>query len=437
MNYEVNPMVQNELREKIKEKANAAVKRGDVKTLMHNKQKYVFPRVKLRKDWLYYNLQNDRTLTKAREFCEENDKGLDYFAEENFFNIQQQKDYHKIISGFVPASMAKILKATNDQRDPLYVTYEGIMANGNTRLSCFRENGYFEEIDCLIFPEDFSSDWNFIRQFVDKQDNAQDFSTDYPWYARAERIEKNIEEMNLDEPDYKTIADNMQYKDAKEARLHHDMLELARRFIENEQYSDYERLSDLEKLGVGEGAGIQVFTTLATVRRTNKKVDIAIKEKLTAMSFRVIATGETSPFASRHLAVSNIWSKNNILDELRKLEEKDGSKALNVLGGEKVSDDKKSLSSYDSKPFDGKDEKEIEKITDEFLNKTAAIKEATTASTMRAAYKKGLNGFISKWKSLNEHSLKADTDLAGIDQIIDELDELIKETKSKIKTLKK
>ena len=33
MNYEVNPMVQNELREKIKEKADAAVKRGDVKTL--------------------------------------------------------------------------------------------------------------------------------------------------------------------------------------------------------------------------------------------------------------------------------------------------------------------------------------------------------------------------------------------------------------------
>ena len=437
MNYEVNPMVQNELREKIKEKADAAVKRGDVKTLMHNKQKYVFPRVKLRKDWLYYNLQNDRTLTKAREFCEENDKGLDYFAEENFFNIQQQKDYHKIISDFVPASMVKILKATNDQRDPLYVTYEGIMANGNTRLSCFRENGFFEEIDCLIFPEDFSSDWNFIRQFVDKQDNAEDFSTDYPWYARAERIEKNIEEMDLDEPDYKTIANNMQYKDAKEARLHHDMLELARRFIENDQYPDYEKLSDLEKLGVGEGAGIQVFTTLATVRRTNKKVDIAIKEKLTAMSFRVIATGETSPFPSRHLAVSNIWSKNNILDELRKLEEKDGSKALNVLGGEKVSGNKKSSSSYESNPFDGKDEKEIEKITDEFLNKTAAIKEATTASTMRAAYKKGLSGFISKWKSLNEHSLKPDTDLAGIDQIVDELDELIKETKSKIKTLKK
>ena len=93
MNYEVKPMVQNELRKKIKEKADDAVKRGDVKILMHKKQKYVFPRVKLRKDWLYYNLQNDRTLTKAREFCEENNKEIDYFAEENFFNIQQQKDY--------------------------------------------------------------------------------------------------------------------------------------------------------------------------------------------------------------------------------------------------------------------------------------------------------------------------------------------------------
>ena len=58
--------------------------------------------------------------------------------------------------------------------------------------------------------------------------------------------EKNIEEMDVDEPDYKTIANNMQYKDAKEARLHHDMLELARRFIENDQYPDYEKLSDLK-----------------------------------------------------------------------------------------------------------------------------------------------------------------------------------------------
>lgn len=437
MNYEVKPMVQNELRKKIKEKADDAVKRGDVKILMHKKQKYVFPRVKLRKDWLYYNLQNDRTLTKAREFCEENNKEIDYFAEENFFNIQQQKDYHKIISSFVSASMVKILKATNDQRDPLYVTHEGIMANGNTRLSCFRENDLFEEIDCLLFPEDFSSDWNFIRQFVDRLDNAEDFKSRYPWYSRAERIQKYIDTMDLDDPDYETIADLMQFRDAKEARLYHDMLELGKRFVESGDFPEYKKLSDLEKIGVDKGAGIQVFTTLAAAKRTNKKVDIAIKEKLTAMSFRVIATGETSPFPSRHLAVSNIWSKNNILDELRKLEAEDGPKALNVLGGEKVSNNKKSSSSYDSNPFDGKDEKEIEKITDEFLNKTAAIKEATTASTMRAAYKKGLSGFISKWKSLNEHSLKPDTDLAGIDQIIDELDELIEETKSKIKTLKK
>ena len=437
MNYEVNPMVQNELREKIKEKADAAVKRGDVKTLMHNKQKYVFPRVKLRKDWLYYNLQNDRTLTKAREFCEENDKGLDYFFDkENFFEVPQQRDYHKIISSFVPTSMVKILKATNDQRDPLYVTHEGIMANGNTRLSCFRENGFFEEIDCLVFPEDFS-DWSFIRQFVDKQDNAEDFSTDYPWYARAERIELNIKEMDLDEPDYKTIAENMQYKDAKEARLHHDMLELARRFIKDKKYPEYKKLSDLEKLGVGEGAGIQVFTTLATVRRTNKAVDPAIRERLTEMCFRAIATGKTYSFPSRHLAVSNAWLKNNILDEDAILKKTNKSKSVNVLGGEKLPDDKKSSGGYVSNPFDGKDEEEIEKIAEEFFNKTAAIKESTTASTMRAAYKKGLSGIISKWKSLNEHSLKPDTDLAGIDQIVDELDELIKETKSKIKTLKK
>ena len=45
------------------------------------------------------------------------------------------------------------------------------------------------------------------------------------------------------------------------------MLKLARKFIDR-GYKKFKKLSDLEDIGVGEGAGIQVFTTLATVKRT-------------------------------------------------------------------------------------------------------------------------------------------------------------------------
>ena len=76
-------------------------------------------------------------------------------------------------------------------------------------------------MECLVFPNDKSGDWDFIRQFVDLQDNSEDFSSDYPWYARAERIQKNIEHqidiLGLSEPDYDDIAERMQYSGKKDA----------------------------------------------------------------------------------------------------------------------------------------------------------------------------------------------------------------------------
>ena len=127
-------------------------------------------------------------------------------------------------------------------------------------------------MECLVFPDDKSGDWDFIRQFVDLQDNAEDFSSDYPWYARAERIEKNIQSMTLSEPDYQEIAERMQYSGKKDAELNHDMLKLANQFKDS-GYDKYNKLSDLDQLG--SDSGLQVFTTLAKLRKSNKNlVDI-------------------------------------------------------------------------------------------------------------------------------------------------------------------
>ena len=63
---------------------------------------------------------------------------------------------------------------TKDQRFPVFITSEGILASGNTRLSCWREMDMFDEIDCRVFPEEYSADWDLIREIVDEQDNATD-----------------------------------------------------------------------------------------------------------------------------------------------------------------------------------------------------------------------------------------------------------------------
>jgi hypothetical protein len=428
MSYIVKPKVPNELKKSIQQKVADAKSSGQVKNLMHDKTIYHFPRIIIKRDDLYYNLANDRTLTKTREFVKEQLVDDDFFAQENFFDLQAQREYHKIISTFIPPVMPKVLRKTNDQRDPLFITENGIMANGNTRLSCFRNEDMFSEVECYVFPSDYSDDWEFIRQFVDLQDNAEDFSSTYPWYARAERIQMNIDAMNLSEPNYIAIHKKMQYRDAKEAELHHSMLKLANEFVNLGRYPKYSKLSDLDSLG--SDAGLQVFFTLASTMRSNNKVDYDIKEKTKKVSFEIIGTGNQGNFASQHLAVSNIWSKNSMLEEARALN-KSQSATPNLMGGQDINENKSS-DSYKSDIFEGKNIDDSAEILTKHLDKVELIKEIATSSSMRDSYLKGLRQQLSKLNNLNVHSLKPDSNLENIDEVFKDFEELLQSAKDKI-----
>lgn len=428
MSYIVKPKVPNELKKSIQQKVADAKSSGQVKNLMHDKTIYHFPRIIIKRDDLYYNLANDRTLTKTREFIKEAPVDDDFFAQENFFDLEAQREYHKIISTFIPPVMPKVLKKTNDQRDPLFITENGIMANGNTRLSCFRNEDMFSEVECYVFPSDYSDDWEFIRQFVDLQDNAEDFSSNYPWYARAERIQMNIDAMNLSEPNYIAIHKKMQYKDAKEAELHHSMLKLANQLVDSGRYPKFSKLSDLDKLG--SDSGLQVFITLASTMRSKKNVDIAIKEKAKKVSFEIIGTGNQGDFASQHLAVSNVWSNPTIQEETRALN-KSQNTTPNLLGGQDIHVNESS-DSYISDIFEGKNIDESAKTLSKYLDKVELIKEIATSSSMRDSYEKGLRQLQSKLNNLNVHSLQPDSNLENIDEIFKDFEELLQSAKDKI-----
>lgn len=138
MSYQVNPKNQNELKRKIQEKVKEAKDNNQTRTIKHNRQDYELTRIRIDRDWLYYNIQNDRTLTDIEEFIGSNGLSEDYFNEENSFNHEQQTNYHSIISSYVKTQMVKTFQRTLDQRDEIYITHEGLVANGNTRLACFR-----------------------------------------------------------------------------------------------------------------------------------------------------------------------------------------------------------------------------------------------------------------------------------------------------------
>jgi hypothetical protein len=426
MGYTVSPRVPSELKKNIQEKVEQAKRDKQIKNLKHKGESYEFYRVMLDRDWLYYNLDNDRTLTKTREFIELNDLNSDYFSKENFFNHNAQKDYHSIIEKFIPNEMVKILKETNDQRDPLYVTENGVIANGNTRLSCFRNIDIFKQVECLVFKDDYANDWGFIRQFVDLQDNAIDFSSDYLWYARAERLEKNINE--LGKSDYKAIAKDMQYKDAKDAEVNHMALKQARAFIDCGLYPKYQKLSDLDKLSTS-GSGFQAFNTLAkAVMKYDQDIDFQVTEKLKNLSFSTLGTENNAGFPSAHKAIEHIWSKANILREQKKID----SPTPNILGGQKSNNS----SDYNSKLYGGMSFDEIADSHVENMKEVILVKETSTNESMRNSYQNGIRSVLSKWRDLNNLSLNSDSNLDSIEDILDDLDNMLANTKKSVKSLK-
>ena len=307
------------------------------------------------------------------------------------------------------------------------------MANGNTRLCSFRENGLFRDIECLVFPNDKSGDWDFIRQFVDLQDNATDFSSDYPWYARAERIEKNIERMNLSEPDYQEISDRMQYSGMKDAQLNHDMLKLAKQFKES-GFDSFKKLSDLDQLG--SDSGLQVFTTLARLRLSNKKLITDVKDKLTNISFDLISMKgkKLGKFKSLHLAVSNIWSKPCIAQEQRSWDAQ--SSSPNLLGGERIDLDNDPSVTYNSDPLQNKNKEERDEFISTYLDQAFIIKERSTMASMQESYKKGLKEILSKWNNLNSLSLDPDTNTQGLDEIFDDIENILNDSRLRVDRLR-
>ena len=430
--YKCKPKPQNEIENIIADACSKARSNDQIKTLMHNGASYQFERIKMNRDDLYYNLENDRTLTSTEEFIAE--KGLDstYFERENCTLIEAQQDYHSIISEFIPKQMTRILKDTKDQRDPVYITRQGIMANGNTRLACFRNLGLdcYETIDCLVFPEELTDNWDFIRRFVDLADNAEDFSSSYPWHARAKRIEKNIQEMGLNEPDFKTIASRMQYKDAKEAETHHHMLSLANEFISNPRYTQFNKLSDLVQLG--DEHGLQVFNTLGLNHQKN--IDQKVKTKLKIISFETIHNSELGSFDSRHRALQALWAKNNVQAEIQKLQTT-SSPPVNILGGQQPTGTG-APSSYVTDPFKGKSEAEITAEQKKTLEEAAIRKEAAAAKNKQDIFKLGLNSVQSKLKTLTNLSLDDSSNLDGVESILSEISDQLEETSAKIQSIK-
>jgi hypothetical protein len=153
-------------------------------------------------DLLVYRMENFRTFTDQRDYIAAERKVVDYFAKgqesEEVQQAQHQLLYRLALKGkadsVVPVS--DVLE-NEGQRQPLLITADGVVVNGNRRLAALRELyaqgskfSHFSHIDVLVLPPDATPE-----EIVDIEANLQavpETKLDYDWIGEAQLISRLV-----------------------------------------------------------------------------------------------------------------------------------------------------------------------------------------------------------------------------------------------------
>jgi hypothetical protein len=148
-----------------------------------------------------YNLKNTRTVSAQQQFLAENsnfDKGL--FNDSQ--SIKAQKQQHIILKTLDSKSTEKNLEhnlKTQGQTDPLILDSNGVVWNGNRRLSKMRELNYFssklegkfDDIKVVILPP---CDETALCTLEAGLDIIKTGKEDFSWHSKSLRIRNMVQD---------------------------------------------------------------------------------------------------------------------------------------------------------------------------------------------------------------------------------------------------
>lgn len=277
-----------------------------------------FVKISIDKDMLRYYTENNRTVADCRHFVEKENPELpsSYFDIDNSDNAEVQKNYHEII--YKQADVDTIVDAyrtQKEQRDPIYITAKGVVANGNTRLSVIREKmDEWSYVDCYVYEERYSNDWTTIEAHTSQRDNIKDFRQPDPWYSKSDTYNK-YKKRGLNDDLIARLMNYWKNNKIDVIGMKDDVNKciLAQEFLDHDLSDEYAIFEDLKKMGTDSGG--QVFSTLHSRLNNwqNKIKDPRLFLKLKQSAFHMLSYPKMQiKGISAHTAVSRIFSADNI-----------------------------------------------------------------------------------------------------------------------------
>ena len=329
--YKIQEIHSDDLKKEIKALVEASNDTVTERNLEFNKS-ITFTKIKLNKHKLFYYLRNNRTKKDCKDYIrklQDSGKSIssDFFSEENMDLTAAQQAYHGIIYRHADVeTIENTYKQQEEQKYPIYITSNGVIANGNTRVSVLRERLEWIDVECLVYPEDLSENWELIEVHTSEKDNVPYFQQEDAWYGKQETYidlksrgyddEKVARRMNnfktgdRDKPDVASLLDDV------------ERCNLVQEFLDFDPNDKFTYVSDLEKLSErGGGDGKQAFTTLQTKLKAlhrNHDYPFQVIERVKDIVFNMMAGDDksrTNAGLSDHKFIQTVCSKQYV-DEL-------------------------------------------------------------------------------------------------------------------------
>lgn len=235
-----------------------------------------------------YRLANGRTLAAQQEFLAEHPElGQDFFHRDAEL-ADAQEAQHGILTQMLKSSSTKtdLLRffSEHQQEQPLILSRDGFVVNGNRRLCAFRNlyygdksrYGHFAHLDAVILPACDERDIDELEASLQIQ---PDIKQDYTWTAQALMLRVRQERYGYSDKDLAVLFE----MDVKEVRNMLDLLALADAYLEERRKPHH--YGDVDKAEYA-------FQTLQKERlRLYTEPD---KEFLTQLTFCMIDSDEVT-----------------------------------------------------------------------------------------------------------------------------------------------
>lgn len=147
------------------------------------------PIIKLEKDFLRYRLENGRTQRKQLEYIERPSVDKDLFKDPE--SEKTQLAQHEILLEMAEFEGLKEDVIKYGLRDPVIITYDGFVLNGNRRLAVLRESTDEEYVKCVVLPKETTPKELYDLE-LDLQ-MAKEMKADYNWVDELLTIRRGID----------------------------------------------------------------------------------------------------------------------------------------------------------------------------------------------------------------------------------------------------